>query len=88
MEHFQIASYLCAILSTIGAGIVFVFIRPLNHTLDRLERAVNKLTEEQQAARIEFHQLKSELHELKYAVQKAHDRIDSLKQGAHYEKQL
>ncbi|MBQ3434109.1 MAG: hypothetical protein IJG24_03580 [Selenomonadaceae bacterium] len=78
MEHLQIVSYLCAILGAIGTAVVFVFVRPLDQKIDRLERTVSELSKDQQAARIEFHQLKAELQELRYAVQKAHDRIDAI----------
>lgn len=78
MEHLQIVSYLCAIFGAIGTAIVFIFVRPLDQKFDRLERAVNELSKEQQSARIEFHQLKAELQELRYAVQRAHDRIDAI----------
>ena len=78
MEHLQIVSYLCAILGAIGTAVVFIFVRPLDQKLDRLERRVEKLNEEFHTYREHYHQLQGEVRELKYAVQKAHDRLDAI----------
>ena len=79
MEHLQIVSYLCAILGAIGTAVVFIFVRPLDQKLDRLEKAVEKLNDEQKANLEHLHRLQGEVRELQYAVQKAHDRIDAIK---------
>jgi len=78
MEHLQIVSYLCAILGAIGTAVVFVFVRPLDQKIDRLERTVNEVFKDQQAANLELHQLKIELREVRFDVKRAHDRIDAV----------
>ena len=76
MEHLQIVSYLCAILGAIGTAVVFIFVRPLDQKIDRVERVVNELVKDQQATGFELHRLKIELHEVKTETKRAHDRID------------
>ena len=77
MEYLQIGSYLCGIFSVIGAAFVFVFIKPLNKSIDGVQEAVNKLSAELRAYREQQHRMEGELREMKYAIQKAHDRIDT-----------
>ena len=76
MELLQIGSYLAAILSVVGAAFVYVFVRPLNKSVDRVEEAVNKLSEALNVFREQQHRMEGEMREIKYAIQKAHDRID------------
>ena len=85
MEWLSHAVSLSNIFTFICAVFAYVVIRPLNQTLSRLEKAVEKLTEEQQNTREIQHRMEGELRELKYAVQKAHDRIDAfLKEQAQH----
>lgn len=87
MEWIQHAVSLSNIFTFICAVFAYVVIRPLNQTLSRLEKAVEKLTAEQQNTREIQHRMEGELRELKYAVQKAHDRIDAfLKEQANHVK--
>ena len=76
MELLQIGSYLAAILSVMGAAFAYVFVRPLNKSVDRVEAAINKLSEELHVSREQQHRMEGEIREMKYAIQKAHDRID------------
>lgn len=78
MEHLQLVSYLCAIFGALGTAVVFIFVRPLDQKLDRLESRVEKLSEELHTYREHYHKLQGEVRELRYAVQKAHDRLDAL----------
>ncbi|MBR3746643.1 MAG: hypothetical protein IKN27_06750 [Selenomonadaceae bacterium] len=85
MEYLQIGQYLAAIFSVVGAAFVYVFVRPLNKSIDRVEAAVTKLTEELHISREQQHRMEGEIREMKYAIQKAHDRIDAfLKEQAHH----
>ena len=77
MEYLQIGSYLCGIFSVVCAAFVFVFVKPLNKSIDGVQDAVNRLSAELRAYREQQHRMEGEMRELKYSVQKAHDRIDS-----------
>jgi len=85
MDWLSHAVSLSNIFTFICAVFAYVVIRPLNKSIERLELAINKLTEEQQNTREIQHRMEGELRELKYAVQKAHDRIDAfLKEQAQH----
>jgi len=77
MEWVTHAVNLSNVFTFICAVFAYVVIRPLNQTLARLEKAVEKLSDEQKENREHLHRMEGELRELKYAVQKAHDRIDA-----------
>lgn len=77
MDWLSHAVSLSNIFTFICAVFAYVVIRPLNKSIERLELAINKLTTEQQNTREIQHRMEGELRELKYAVQKAHDRIDA-----------
>ena len=77
MEYLQIGSYLCGIFSVVCAAFVFVFVKPLNKSIDGVKEAVNQLSIELRAYREHQHRMEGELREMKYAIQKAHDRIDA-----------
>ena len=85
MEYLQVGSYLAAIFSVVGAAFVYVFVRPLSKSIDRVEAAITKLNEELHISREQQHRMEGEIREMKYAIQKAHDRIDAfLKEQANH----
>ena len=50
--------------------------RPLNETLKELRVAIDALRQVQNNQNDRLNKLEGEVHEIKYAMQKAHDRID------------
>lgn len=82
------AAQLCLILTFLGGLFAFAVMRPLNDTLKELRIAIDALRQVQNSQTDRLNKLEVELNEIKYAMQKAHDRIDEFlhKGASHHEK--
>ena len=77
------AAQLCLVLTFLGGLFAFAVMRPLNETLKELRVAIDALRQVQNSQNDRLNKLEGELNEIKYAMQKAHDRIDEfLRKGA------
>lgn len=77
------AAQLTIVLGFCGAIFNYIVIRPLNDSIQRLGDVINDLREDLKANNERLNRLEGEQREIKYALQKAHDRIDEfLRKGA------
>lgn len=94
MEILEICVSVTIVLTALGGLIVFSIVRPLNKSNDDLRLMIGELRDliaeirhDLKSSNERVHRLEGEVHEIKYALQKAHDRIDAfLKETAAHEK--
>ncbi|MBR1804851.1 MAG: hypothetical protein IJ774_00535 [Selenomonadaceae bacterium] len=79
------AAQLTIVLSFCGVLFNYVVIRPLNDSIRRLGDAIDNLREDLKQNKEQLNRLRGEVDEIKYALQKAHDRIDEFlkKEASH-----
>ena len=77
------AAQLCLVLGFCGAVFNYIVIRPLNDSLRDLGEVIADLRADLKHNNERLNHLEGEVSEIKYALQKAHDRIDEfLREGA------
>ena len=94
MEILEICVSVSIVLTALGGLIVFSIVRPLNKSQDDmramivdLRSLINELRLDLKANNGRLNRLEGEVHEIKYGMQKAHDRIDALpKEAAAHER--
>ncbi|MBR1645479.1 MAG: hypothetical protein IJ774_02010 [Selenomonadaceae bacterium] len=94
MEVLQICVSVSVIVATLGSLAVFAIVRPLNQSnkdlrdmIKELRGLINELRIDIKATSGRLNRLEGEVHELKYGMQKAHDRLDALpKEAAAHER--
>ena len=89
MEVLQICVSITIVLTALGGLVVFSIVRPLNKTQENLQLMINDLRSMINELRVDIkatsgrlNRLEGEVHELKYGMQKAHDRLDALPKEA------
>ena len=83
MDILEICVSITVVLTALGGLIVFSIVRPLNKSNDDLRLMIGELRDliaeirrDLKSSNERVHRIEGEIREMKYAVQKAHDRID------------
>lgn len=83
MEVLETGVHVSVILTALGGLFVFAVVKPLNNAINELRTLIAEVRADLKSNNERVHRLEGEIREMKYAVQKAHDRIDaSLKEKA------
>ena len=87
-EWLEQAAQLCLVLGFCGGVFNYIVIRPLNVSIQKLGDVIADLCDDLKNNNERLNQLEGELREVKYALQKAHDRIDEFlsKEAAAHER--
>lgn len=76
MDILTAAVQVSVILTALGGLFAFAVLRPLQAAINDLRALVNEIRGELKSNNVRVSGIEGELRELKYSVQKAHDRID------------
>ncbi|MBR4384526.1 MAG: hypothetical protein IKP64_13335 [Selenomonadaceae bacterium] len=72
------AAQLTIVLGFCGGVFSYLVIRPLNESIKRVEEVLAGIREDLKNDNTRINRLEGEVLEIKYGMQKAHDRLDAL----------